>query len=398
MIDLNSISAQEIGRRLRLARENAGITQQEAAQIIGISRPTLVSIEQGTRRVRIHEIQSLAYYYQVTVNSLLRREAVHTSLVPRFRKLVSSNDAQTEEAVQVLNTLVKAEVELENLLGIELKKNYPPERGISDGNVIDLAEQHAQELRNWLGLGIVPIAEIFSLIELEIGIRLYQRRLSSDSKVAGLFAYDDDVGACILLNANQPLERRVFSAAHELGHFMGTRRAPEILNDDERFQSRDERYANAFGSAFLMPQQSFQEKFRQITAGAEKLTRRHVILLSHLYHISREACVRRLEGLHLVKKGTWSWFKDNGGISNAQAREVLGEAVLNSQDPTKDEAFRPLPYRISLMANQAWRQGLMSEGQLVSLLNVPRVDLRMMLDNIELADSTTHEILKLPNR
>lgn len=87
MVDLNELSAQEIGRRLRIARENADIRQDDAAQVIGMSRPTLVSIEKGVRRVRIQEIQMLARHYGVSANALLRREAVYTDLMPRFRKL-----------------------------------------------------------------------------------------------------------------------------------------------------------------------------------------------------------------------------------------------------------------------------------------------------------------------
>ena len=52
MTALNELSAQEIGRRLRIARENADVRQDDAAQFIGVSRPTLVSIEKGVRRVR----------------------------------------------------------------------------------------------------------------------------------------------------------------------------------------------------------------------------------------------------------------------------------------------------------------------------------------------------------
>ena len=113
MADLNEISAQEIGRRLRLARENAGFRQDDAAQIIEVSRPTLVSIEKGVRRVRMQELQKLAKFYGVSINSILRREAVHTDLVPRFRKRRESENEHTKEAIQLLNDLVKAEVELE---------------------------------------------------------------------------------------------------------------------------------------------------------------------------------------------------------------------------------------------------------------------------------------------
>jgi len=395
MADLNELSAQEIGRRLRLARENARIRQDEAAKVIGLSRPTLVSIEKGDRRVRIQELQALANHYNISVNALLRREAVHTDLVPRFRRLHETEEGHTAEAVQMLNDLVKAEIELENILGIKRRKNYPPERGINTGDVIELAEKHAQDLRDWLGLGSGPIADIFTLMELDLGIRLYQRRLSPGSKVAGLFTYDDSTGACILLNANHPLERRTQSAAHELGHFIGTRQAPEVLEENEQFLSREERYANAFGRAFMTPRKSFEEAFRQLTAGADTLTRRHVILLAHKEHISREACVRRLEELGLVKKGIWAWFEANGGITNSQARDVLGAAALRD-DPAKDDADRPVSHRMGLMAYAAWKQGLMSEGQLAELLKIRRLELRALLDQIELEESETDDLFKLP--
>ncbi|HMQ92337.1 XRE family transcriptional regulator [Amaricoccus sp.] len=394
MADLNELSAQEIGRRLRLARENADIRQDEAAHVIGMSRPTLVSIEKGTRRVRIQELQALARHYGVSVNAILRREAVHTDLIPRFRKLRETEDDHTLEAIQLLNDLVKAEVELENVLGVERRRHYPPERGINEGDVLELAEKHAQELRDWLGLGSGPITDIFSVIELDLGIRLYQRRLSSKSKVAGLFTFDDAVGACILLNANHPLERRIQSAAHEVGHFFGTRRVPEVLEDNEQFLSRDERYANAFGRAFLTPWKSFKESFRQLTAGADKLTRRHVILLAHQHNLSREAAVRRLEELDLVRKGTWEWFKRNGGIKDEQAREVLGAAAMRP-DPAKDDANRQVSHRLSLMAHAAWKRGLMSEGQLAELLKLRRVEVRGLIDQIELEESVTDDLLKL---
>lgn len=395
MADLNELSAQEIGRRLRLARENADIRQDEAAQVIGMSRPTLVSIEKGVRRVRIRELQALASHYGISVNALLRREAVHTDLVPRFRKLREAEDDHTLEAVQLLNDLAKAEVELENVLGIERRRNYPPARGINEGDVVDLAESHAQELRNWLGLGSGPIADIFSVIELDLGIRLYQRRLSSGSKVSGLFTYDEAVGACIFLNANHPLPRRIQSAAHELGHFYGTRYMPEILEEDEQFLSRDERYANGFGRAFLTPAKSFAESFRQLTESADRLTRRHVILLAHQYSISRQACVLRLEELGLVKKGTWAWFESNGGIKDEQARKVLGSAA-DRHDAVRDDANRTVSHRMSLMAHAAWKRNLMSEGQLAELLKVKRVELREMIDQIELEERETDDLLKLP--
>jgi Zn-dependent peptidase ImmA (M78 family)/DNA-binding XRE family transcriptional regulator len=396
MTDLNELSDQEIGRRLRLARETAGIRQDEAAQLIDVSRPTLVAIEQGVRRARIHELQILAQRYGTSVNAVLRRESVHTDLMPRFRRLRETEDTHTAEAVALLNNLAKGEAELENVLGVVRVRNYPPENGISDGDVVALAAKNAARFRDFLGLGRGPILDIFRIIEHQLGIRLYQRRLSSRSKVAGLFAYDQAVGACILLNANHPLERRIQSAAHELGHFDGTRQNPEVLETDERFLSREERYAHAFGRAFLTPSASFSESFhrwKQVTPG-NKISRRLIVLLANEYSISRQACVYRLEELGLAPKGTWDWFQDNGGITDQQAAEVLG-GMPKKNDAAKVDADRPLSNRMSMMVHSAWKQGLMSEGQLAELCKISRKELRKIIDEIELEERDSDEPLGL---
>lgn len=395
MIDLNELSAQEIGRRLKLAREIAGVKQEDAADHIDVSRPTLISIEQGVRRVRIQELQKLANLYRTSVNALMRREAVHTDLLPRFRKLQEAEDTDTKAAVELFNNLIKADVELENVLGIGERRNYPHEQGINTGDVAKLAEKHAQELRTFLGVQ-GPITDVFSIIQERLGIRLYQRKLPSKSKVAGLFTYDDAVGACIFLNANHPLERRIYSASHELGHFVGTRRNPEVLESDEKYLSREERYANIFARSFLTPAACFAESYKrwkEVTA-AEKPTRRVIVLLANQYNISREACIRRLEELKLAPEGTWNWFKDNGGITDVQAKEILGEAA-HRIDPAKTDADRPLSHRMSLMAHAAWKRGLMSEGQLAELLKIGRVELREIIDDIELEEEDSDEQLKL---
>ena len=100
-------------------------------------------------------------------------------------------------------------MELENLLGIERTRNYPPERPIMPGDVRAQAENDATELRQWLGLGQAAVRDLISLLELDLGVRVYVRRL--DPRVSGLFAFDEEVGACILLNAHHPRERRTQS-------------------------------------------------------------------------------------------------------------------------------------------------------------------------------------------
>lgn len=383
----------EIGERLRLAREIAKLTQEAAGAAINAARTTIVAIEQGKRRVRIDELQKLAAAYGVSANTILRREAIHLDMVPRFRKLPQSDDTAIERATRLLNDLVRAEMELENALGVARPRNYPPERPILPGNVREQAEQDAQELRDWLGLGPGPVVDIVSVLDMQLGIRTYVRRL--DAKVAGLYAYDEAAGACILLNQNHPLERLTYTGAHEGGHFVSTRKESEVWTKDKKPKSREERYADAFARCFLTPARAVRQRFAQITAGQSHLTRRHIILLAHAFGVSREAMVRRLEELSLAKGGTWDWFTANGGITDDQARQVLGEIPSASLNPVR--AYGPIPPRLTLLVREVWKQELYSEGQLARLLRLNRHEIREVLDGAETEENEADELVKLPN-
>lgn len=374
---LDSFPPENLGERLRLAREDRKLTQAVAASEAGMARTTLVAIEKGQRRVRFDELHNLTGIYRTTINELLRQEPIQINLLPQFRKVSESEDATVEQAVALLNDLVRAEVELEQLLGISRSAVYPPESPILPGNVKLQAEQDALDLRQWLGLGLNPINDIVSLLELQLGARVYVRRLPTN--ISGLFAFDDAVGPCILLNANHPRDRRANTAGHETGHFMSTRKSADVLDDATSETAREERYANAFGRAFLMPARAVKQKFQDVTAGASSLSRRHIIVLASYFGVSREALVRRLEELGLIKRDSWDWFVENGGITNEQVIQVLGELP---KDDLKDDADRPISLRMSMMADEVWRRGLLSEGQLARLLRLDRLELRAMLDGL----------------
>lgn len=375
---LEDMNPKEVGERLRVARETAKLTQAQAAEAIGVARTTLVAVESGQRRVRMEELRSLARLYKSSVNALLRAEAVHADLMPRFRRLVSNYPDAVDQAARLLNELARAEVELENLLGVKRTREYPAERPILPGDVRLQAEQDALELRQRLGLGLAPIQDIVSLLELQLGVRVFVRKLHE--KISGLFAYDQATGACILLNASHRRGRRALTAAHELGHLV-TRRPAEVVDKEGAPETREERYAHAFARSFLMPARAIMTQFKELTAGAKNLSRRHVIELAHAFGVSREALVWRLEELRLVPVGAWDWFERNGKISDEQEREVLGDRAIG--DHQRDEARLPTTVRLGVLAASAWKQDLLSEGQLARLLHLDRVELRRLLQQDE---------------
>lgn len=380
----------EIGERLRMAREAANLTQSAAATIIDAARTTVVAIEKGQRRVRTDELQKLALAYGTSANAILRREAVHLDMVPRFRKLSESGDEAVEQATRLLNDLVKAEVELENALGVRRIRNYPPERPILPGDVKFQAEQDAQELRAWLGLGPGPIVDVVAVIG-SLGIRVFVRKL--DARICGLFAYDESAGGCILLNGSHPKERLNQTAIHELAHFISTRNQPEVLTEYDRLVSREDKYANSFARSFLTPARAVKQLFTETTAGQSHLTRRHIIIMAHAAGVSREAMVRRLEELDLVRAGTWDWFEANGGITDVQVKEVLGD--MPDRWANAAHTAELVPSRSALLAREAWKRGIYSEGQLARLLHLDRHDVRQVLDGAESEESEADDFVKL---
>lgn len=386
------MSDTEVGERLRIAREGRRLTQAQAAMLIDAARTTIVAIEQGKRRLQTGELQKLAAAYGTSANSILRRAAVHLDMVPQFRKLQDTGNDAVEQATRLLSDLVRAEVELEEALGVTRARRYPPERPILSGELYVQAEQHAQEARDWLGLGPGPVSDIVSILDLQLGVRVYVRRL--EGKVAGLFAYDDRAGACILLNANHPHERLTQSGVHEFAHFVSTRREPEVLTDDERFASREERYANIFQRCFLTPGREVRQRFAAITAGQSHLSRRHVILLAHAFGVSREALVRRLEELELARRGTWDWFVDHGGISDSDVRQVLGDAPERPSYAVLSQGL--VPPRLALLAREAWKKELYSEAQLARMLQLDLHGIREILDGAEREECEAHDLVRIP--
>jgi Zn-dependent peptidase ImmA (M78 family)/DNA-binding XRE family transcriptional regulator len=369
---LENRSPKDIGERLRAARSNAGLTQQRAADDLKLARTTLIAIEKGERRVRADEFRAMVALYGISVNTFFQSECAAVEFVPRFRALPGVSDEAAADAARMLSDLAIAEFELERILDMPLRRNYPPERRIGPGDIREQAEDAALDTRQRLGLGLSPINDIVSLLELEIGIRVFVQPLKSGA-VSGLFVFDETVGACILLNKNHPRERRVLTAAHEYAHFLSTRQQPDVFSESAQgTQSREEKFARAFAPAFMMPAAAIRRRFEDLRREAGRFSPRHLILLAHQFNVSEEALCRRLEELGLIRSGTWESLRGRG-FSGELVREVLGDKAQPQETPVAP--------RIWYLASEAYNRDLLSEGQIAKRLGMDRVSVRAMLDS-----------------
>ena len=126
------------------------------------------------------------------------------------------------------------------------------------------------------------------------------------SKIAGVFAFNEDLGACVGINAKHPRDRRQWSLAHEYGHFLMHRYQAEItILEVRRLNAAKERVTNAFTENFLMPAAGLNRRFSEIHRSSPKgATLADIVALANLYRVSVQAIVLRLETLRRLAPGT----------------------------------------------------------------------------------------------
>lgn len=277
-------------------------------------------------------------------------------------------DDERDADSQRFEELCRWYVELEELVGAPLPRRYPDVYDISDTAPEGAAEEVATSERNRLGLGDGPIVDLWGVLEADIGLRIFAMPMMSH-RIAGMFLFSDVYGGCIAVNANHPEEKRRSTVAHEYAHFITSDRyKPEItvLAKCQRVPE-GERFAEAFARNFLMPTAGLSHRFQTMRRAKDKpLSPADVLTLSHLYRVSFQTMIWRLEELKLLPSGTWENL-DSKGFKPNKARDLLG---LEAPTP---ELLLP-PRRYEMLAAQAYVSGALSEGQLARRLATDRVD------------------------
>lgn len=64
----------EVGRRIRKAREEAGLTQGRLAELVSLTRTSVTNIEQGRQKLLLHTLAAVAAALKVPAAGLLPDE------------------------------------------------------------------------------------------------------------------------------------------------------------------------------------------------------------------------------------------------------------------------------------------------------------------------------------
>ncbi len=372
---LDEIDQKEVGNRLSSARKQKGLKQEEAANLIGVARTTIVAIENGSRRVKPEELLILADAYDREVSDFVRPLPAIERAIAQFRGPSYKTDEdldKIEPYIEMLEELARNYWELEEMLNKSSRYKYPPViQDVERGAVASTAEAAAINERNRLGLGDGPLPILRDILEQEVGLKIFYFSFRSAEGFSEIYFFNDTLGACIAINSNHPEERRRWSLAHALGHFLAHRYEPSAATDDS--DSVDsEVFADLFAAYFLIPTSSLTRKYAEITQATSAVTMADLFKLANYYGVSLSALALRLESMGKLAKGATNRLQRRR-VKVSDAMQELGLAPT----PSNSEV---LPLRYRLLAVEAFQRELISEGQLAYFLQVDLVRARRIAE------------------
>jgi len=398
------VSRQELARRLRVAREARGLTQEDVSQHLEVSRPTVAQMELGNRAVTSLELDRLARLYGRDLREFVVDDfQEHDALAALFR--ADSGVAEQSHVVDALRncvTIGREVTNLERLLGVDREGGaaavYPLPAPRTRWQAVQQGERVAGQERQRVGLGSAPMGNIAELLETQ-NIRAAWIELPDD--VSGLTMSDQAIGVFIVVNSRHAGVRRRFSFAHEYAHALLDR---DRLGTVSRTTERDdllEVRANAFAAAFLLPTEGVRQFMTLIGKGGPSRQRADVFdeggvveastraapksqdtqmydvaELAEHFGVSRLATLYRLRNLRLVSDSEFEHLKqtEDLGYGRAVAR------LLQLPEVNEEEARDEYRHRFLNLALEAFRRNEISRSKLSELGNM------IGLGEIELAE------------
>lgn len=101
-----------VANRLRLARQQAGLSQGQVARMMNMHRPTISEIEAGRRRVAAEELAEFARIYEVSVAWLTGSEGTDDEVDDRVRlaarELAKLKPDDLDSVLRLLATMRKS--------------------------------------------------------------------------------------------------------------------------------------------------------------------------------------------------------------------------------------------------------------------------------------------------
>jgi Zn-dependent peptidase ImmA (M78 family) len=173
------------------------------------------------------------------------------------------------------------------------------------GNETDIALL-ARSTRVAMGLSESgPIPSFLPCLQLTVKLLTYHLAEQPD----GFSVLEPDWGWCLALNvANRPVERILFTAAHELGHLVCGHFA--VTGGDGKVTAEIEKVADSFAGNFLVPSESVRAHWKGVNPSNRALNLLHLHGLKSVYGVSYQCLLTRLLNEDFITGNTYGFWKE----------------------------------------------------------------------------------------
>lgn len=303
-----------LGKKLRKARENLGISQVELARGIGLSSEFISLLEIGKRRPSLETLSALSGYLKKDIAYLLEEDEF-----TGFERLLQIDGLERKEREH----LKKFQKFCLEYLWLEKVTDTPLALAPLYSNITP--ERLAKEERQRLGLGEEPIRDVFHLIEFN-GLHVIRQALPEAMNISGVFVFlEDEQAAFTLINRSQPYGLQVLTAAHEYYHFLKDRFGgpivdnPDVLVDEylPLYHPR-EKFAHTFAMRFLLPPDKVQEVIEK-DIQQKHLTFKEVLYLKRYFGISTLPMLYLLRELDFLSPPKFKEYQKHDAVHHEKS-------------------------------------------------------------------------------
>ena len=305
--------------RLKEARLYRKMTMEEVADIVEVNKQAISQFENGKATSepltlkRIADALGFPYaFFAETSTHTLIGNTYFRSLYSSRKKDLVSQQIKTKYLTQIY-MILREKVRFKPLNLPDLSYNSPA-----------TIEEIAKEVRDYWQLGDSPIPNMVALLE-KNGIVVGE--FATDSReIDAFYQYteeDCEPVFCVVLGTDKKsFYRRQFNCAHELGHILLHERYSDLDEiDRDEFRER-ENQANAFASAFLLPQTSFG---KDVSLYPNRLS--YYVELKKKWHVSIMAMIIRAHTLNIISTNQYTYLMRQMSMKNYRQNEPLDDLV-----------------------------------------------------------------------
>ena len=288
------ILAQNV-RRLRTAKR---FSQNALADAAGLYLPAVKNLELAKNQPRMRTVQAIARALDVKLEELFLPVRALKTVRFRSARRMQNRENILAEVARRLDDFNYLEKLLNERVPFSLKQVRAQ---CCRDRIVDGAEL----CRRKLGLKpSEPIHDICGLLE-HAGVKVLSIPMASDGFFC-LSVGEQDGGPAVVVNVWERIsvERRIFSAAHELGHLMLHLDAFDVTRTEE--DKEEERDADLFAGHFLLPDEGFRKEWNE-ASGLHWVDR--VFKVKRIFRVSYKTVLFRLVEHSAVDSSVWMRFQ-----------------------------------------------------------------------------------------